>query len=409
MMTISVDDVARMDFSVAGNSARLTVCLPTRTRSPESTVMDTDEGVVQPSVPDTRRIEMVQRHRSSRFTNVSLRNEFACFVRRLYHTVMIGNRELLIDAGKAGSRLDRFLADAFPASRRSLVVEAISRGDVAVNGRPAAKSARLRAGDRVAVGQLLERVDIAVRPNFNVAVEIVHDDPELLALNKPAGTPVHPLHHAEDDTLANGLIARFPKLRRIGEDPLFPSLLHRLDTDTSGVVLAARTQRAYAALRAQFSAREVTKVYQALVHGRLKEPVTLVNRLIHDPRRRGRMLVVDDRDHVARSETRYAAVTQVAVVSATPTLSLVTATIATGVTHQIRCQLAHAGFPIVGDKVYGRGGDESLLPSRHFLHAHTITFCHPESGGPTTIEAPLPDELDAVLVEGRIGYRRPSV
>lgn len=310
---------------------------------------------------------------------------------------MIADRQFEVDAGSGQQRLDRFLVMAVPSSSRALIVEAIAAGDVTVNGRAAAKGLRLETGDAVAVTHLLESRDIRVHPNGTLPLSVVYEGPDLLAFDKPAGVPVHPIHHSERDTLANAMVARHPELQAIGDEPLFPALLHRIDTLTSGLVLAARTDDTYRAVRACFAARTVTKEYIALVEGHPPTGQTLVNALAHNPHRRGRMLVVDEKPGVARGEPRFEAASEIDVEQSFGTHTLVRVTIHTGITHQIRCQLAHAGFPIVGDAVYGAGESDELLPDRHFLHARALHFAHPVTGEQIAIRAALPAELLGVL------------
>lgn len=310
---------------------------------------------------------------------------------------MITNHHIHVDEGHVGVRLDRFVGAACPSSKRALIAEAILNGQITVNGNRTVKAHTLDRDDAIVISQLMECTDIRVQPNADLPLTTIYQDNYIIALNKPAGMPVHPIHHTETGTLANALVARFPELQAIGDEALFPALVHRIDTQTSGIVIAARTEEAYGNLRAQFSAREATKVYVALVAGRLASGLTLKNRLAHDTSRRGKMLVVDEHDYMARGEQRFEAISDIKVVEVLPKHSLVQVTIHTGITHQIRCQLAHAGYPIVGDTVYGAAGSTTLLPDRHFLHAASVALRHPRDTNPFRVEAPLPSELMELL------------
>jgi 23S rRNA pseudouridine1911/1915/1917 synthase len=316
---------------------------------------------------------------------------------------MITNREFTVSADQADRRLDQFVTRACPSSKRSLVVDAIGAGDITINGRRGAKGHRVAVGDTIGIRTLFECNDVRVTPNDTIPLTIVHADRHLLVFDKPAGIPVHPIHHSETGTLANAAVARFPELQDIGDDPLFPALVHRIDTDTSGLVLAARSPDVYRTLRDQFAARAVTKEYVALVEGTVPSPLVLTNLLVHSPHRRGKMLVVDDKPRTAPNEQRFEAISSVETERAFSSHALVRVVIRTGITHQIRCQLAHAGLPLVGDRVYGRPERSDLLPGRHFLHARALEFAHPANGEQFSVRAELPAELEAVLdaISGR--------
>lgn len=306
--------------------------------------------------------------------------------------ILIEHADWTVDERSKGMRLDRFLTERAPATTRTLAAEAIAEGAVQVNGAPQPKAYRLLPGERVTVARLLEFRDVVVRPNPGIDIEVVFEDAHLFALNKPAGLAVHPLHHTETNTLANGLVARFAGLETlVGDNPLFPAMAHRIDTGTSGLVLAARTREAYGALRGLFNAREVGKDYLAIVHGRVAGPLDLSHYLAHDAKRRGRMRIVDG-PAGDEPEPRYLAESHVRPLRRGPQHSLVNVFIRTGITHQIRCQLAGAGHPVVGDRVYG---PPETTESRHFLHAWRLEFVHPKTGKPLTIEAPPPPEFEA--------------
>jgi 23S rRNA pseudouridine1911/1915/1917 synthase len=261
-----------------------------------------------------------------------------------------------------------------------------------LNGRPADKGIKLRVGDEIDVRRLLEAEDVRVAADAGVRVDLIYEDASLLAINKPAGMAVHPLRPEERGTLANALVARWPELAGIGDQPLMAGVVHRIDTDTSGLVLVARTQAAHDGLRAQFRAQSVCKRYLALVEGRVRGAGKLVHDLAHLPSDRGRM--VDARGLQTPGRPMHA-VTIYEPVRRIGTRSLLEVTIFTGVTHQIRCQLALAGHPIVGDTRYGAQAEPGF--DRHFLHAASITFKHPATGAELTLSAPIGPDLKALL------------
>jgi len=308
---------------------------------------------------------------------------------------MIRGQTWEVDPSDAAARLDLFVLAKVPSSSRSLVEQAVAAGAILLNGRASAKGARLQAGDRVTVAELLEKADLVVAPDPSVALQVLHEDETLIVFDKPAGLPVHPLKPGEKGTLAGGMVARYPELAVIGDDPLFPALVHRIDTDTSGLVMAARSPEAYAFLREEFRQRRVRKEYTALVLGVVKGAGRLEHLLAHRRGPEHRMVVVEPGEKAERLKAMRA-VTEYAVKRAMEACTLLDIVIHTGVTHQIRCQLAEAGWPIAGDALYGPG-DTGLGLSRQFLHASGLTLAHPATRVETRFESPLPPDLLAAL------------
>ena len=296
-----------------------------------------------------------------------------------------------------GERLDRQLLRLFPWLDRTTVQELIANGHVVLNRKPVKKGARLSSGDILDCHDIPEPDDLRLQPNPGLPLHILYEDDSLLALDKPAGQPTHPLRATETDTLANALVARFPALASIGDDHLFPALLHRLDTQTSGLVLAAKTSPAYAALRAQFRRFTVKKHYTALVHGAVDEPGRLDASLTHQTRSPCKMAVVRNPDKIPSSD-QFAALTEWTPIQTGTEFSLLDVVIFTGVTHQIRCHLAAAGHPIVGDALYGSpalplvSGLQSQVSSHHWLHAARIILTHPATAKSLDLSCPLPSD-----------------
>jgi len=305
---------------------------------------------------------------------------------------MIAQTQFEVSSDEAGKRLDAVVRARFPSSPATLVRRAIEEGAIVVQGRDVGKGVKVRAGEVVAVTQLLETSDLRVTPNPALPLTILFRDADLVAVNKPAGMAVHPLRPEETDTLANALVARFPEIAGLGDQPLLAGVAHRIDTDTSGVVLAARTASAFEALRAQFAARQVEKTYVALVAGIVKQDGELTHDLAHHPTSRGRMV---DARSLRVPERPMRAVTAFRVLRRVGDNTLLEITIFTGVTHQIRCQLALIEHPLLGDTLY-HGPEVPGFP-RHFLHAAVVAFTHPRTGEPVRIEAPLTPDLRALL------------
>jgi len=296
--------------------------------------------------------------------------------------------ERAVPEGAAPDRLDRAVADDFGISR-ARAMEWIAQGRVRVEGKRAPKGAPVSAGARICV--TLPPPDRPV-PQPELPIRIVHADAHLVVADKPAGMPSHPLQPGEKGTAANALVGRFPELASIGPSPREGGLVHRLDTDTSGLLLAARTQAAHALLRAQFSARTVEKGYLALVAGEIHAGGEIALPLLHDPRDARRMQAASDPDYAEEHGARPA-VTRFEPVERRGGFTLLEVEIPTGVMPQIRVHLAHLGFPIAGDALYG-GPDVPGL-ARHFLHASRLAFAHPD-GSRARYESPLPADLEAV-------------
>ena len=302
-----------------------------------------------------------------------------------------------ITAKEGGVRLDAALLSAFPATTRAFVREAVESGQVLVNGRRAAKGLKLRGGERIDVISLAEASDNTVAPDPSVRLRTLFEDDHLLAFDKPAGMPVQPLARTETGTLMNGVAARYPECIPLGDRPLMAGALHRIDADTSGLVLVARTAAAFDALRAQFSEQTVKKTYLALVEGTVAVGGTLENDLVHDPTLPFCRMVDIRRARLSEQEKSRLrplhAVTNFRPIGRTfeenEERTLLEVTIFTGVTHQIRAQLALAGMHIVNDRLYGAFAVENQ--TGHCLHALAAKFRHPASGDETEIRTPLPD------------------
>ena len=285
-------------------------------------------------------------------------------------------------------RLDKAVLARAPGSTRALVAACFAAGGVRADGKPASKSDRLAAGTRIDVAGLAETGDRAVGPEPDAPLAVVFEDASLVAFDKPAGQPCHPVRPRERGTLAGAALARYPELASVGGDPAIPGLLHRLDAGTSGLVLAARTQAAFAAVRAQIAAHEVRKVYLALVEGAVERAGGVSGHLAHADSFRGRMRCVSGGSlpHGERpmfAETFYRPMRRIGA------FTLLEVTILTGVTHQIRCQLASIGHPVAGDALYGAHPLPSGEPG-HRLHALSMSFRHPATDRETTVRAPAP-------------------
>jgi 23S rRNA pseudouridine1911/1915/1917 synthase len=287
-------------------------------------------------------------------------------------------------AGDSGKRLDLYLHERLPEYSRARLQEWIKAGRVQVN------NVRQKASYLLHGSEAIE-IDPAAPPPLraqpeDLPLEILYEDADLLAVNKPAGMVVHSGAGRHSGTLVNALLHRFRTLSKVGGE-LRPGIVHRLDRLTSGVILVARTDAAHRHLAEQFSSRQVEKVYLALVHGRMKsDRGKIATPITRDPIRRVRM--------TAKLARGRSAITEYKVIRRFDKFSLLGVRIGTGRTLQIRVHLASIGHPVAGDKLYG--APASTL-GRYFLHAQRITFASPASGERITVEAPLPAELEQYL------------
>ena len=303
---------------------------------------------------------------------------------------MINDVEFIADKG--GVRLDAALLSYFPTSSRAFCKEACASGNVLVNGRNVVKGTKLRGGEKIFVKELAETSDNRVMPDLNVRVRCVFEDEVLLAFDKPVDEPVQPLSRHETGTLMNGVVARWPEVREVGDSPLIAGAAHRIDAGTLGLVLVARTQEAFDNLREQFSRHEVKKTYLALVEGTVAVGCTLENDLAHDPTVPFCRMIDASRARFPVSESLHA-VTSYKPIGFTKVgnedRTLLEVTIHTGVTHQIRAQLAFAGMHIINDRLYGAFAVENQVG--HCLHALAASFIHPTSGVECQIRTPYPE------------------
>jgi 23S rRNA pseudouridine1911/1915/1917 synthase len=303
--------------------------------------------------------------------------------------------ELVVDGASDGERLDVYVGRALGLSRARLK-SLFEAGGVRVAGRRAKKGQTVRAGEHV-------RVEIAHQdprpiPEPERPLHVLHQDEALLFVYKPAGWPSHPLAAGERGTVVNALVARFPECVEASEDPREGGLCHRLDVQTSGVLLAARERGVWTRMRELFSGRDIDKRYWALVAGPIADEGEIHLPLRHVPRHPDRVEPAPDGRDAREALTSF----QVLVRSGE--YSLVEARIVTGVLHQVRAHLAGIGAPLVGDAQYGG----STLPGleRFFLHSRSLGFEHPVTRESIQVQSPLPPELSNALE--RIGITPPS-
>ena len=328
-------------------------------------------------------------------------------------------RAIDVSAEAAGQRLDQFIAANLEGVSRSRVQLLLDQGDVLVDGKHEKASLKLRGGERIVLTGEPHPAPLKATAE-DIPLDVVFEDADLAVVNKPAGMMVHAGAGQSDDersrgTLVNALLFRFKKLSSSAGE-LRPGIVHRLDKDTSGLIVVAKNDRTHAALGEMFSGRQMKKTYIALVQGSLaKDRGTITAAVSRDPLRRTRMTVQPN-------ENARSAVSHYEVVRRLTTrfgkFTLVKVRIETGRTHQIRVHMASLGHPVVGDTLYGGAGQltdqvaaqagrskaarrkaepELLRLGRNFLHAANLEFAHPGTGKLLQLEAPLPGELASFL------------
>jgi 23S rRNA pseudouridine1911/1915/1917 synthase len=289
--------------------------------------------------------------------------------------------ELIVPQESNRLRLDQFLARELTKFSRSRIQTLIRSQNVTLNGSPARPRDLVRAGDRIQVNEPPpEKLDN--RPEA-IPLDVLYEDDELIVINKPAGLVVHPGAGQREHTLVNALLHHFPKLSGIGGKER-PGIVHRLDKETSGCLVVAKTDEAHRHLSTQFAERRVEKVYLALVAGKLRRRAgTIEEKIGRHPVHRQRMSVAFQRGRAAKTEYR--------VLSSSAEMSLVECKLHSGRTHQIRVHLHHLGHPVLGDKIYG-GKFAKSFP-RQMLHALRLGFEHPRTREWKKFEAPQPRDF----------------
>ena len=290
-----------------------------------------------------------------------------------------------------GERLDHYLVRMGHAASRRDARAMVGRGAVRLNGRRGIKGAVVHAGDNVEV-EASPALD-AIEANADLPLEVLFEDSALVVVNKPGGVPCHPLRPGERGTVMNAVVERFPETAAVGDKPIEGGLIHRLDNGTSGALMIARTDDAFTTLRRAIRAGAIKRKYLAMVTGNLRAPITLSAPIAHHPKNPRRMVACDAPD--AERLAARAALTRVEPVQRVGDFTLVAVIPSTGMRHQIRVHLAHAGFPIVGDLLYG-GAPCELEAQRFWLHLAEIELESPASGA-IKVSAPLSSDLKQML------------
>lgn len=299
-----------------------------------------------------------------------------------------------------GERLDRVVS-MLDGCSRSMAAQLIEQGAVAVDGSIVRQKSFRVEGDMRVSFEPVAVEQVKVEGDEGVEFDVVHVDDDIVVVNKPPGLVVHPGAGRPDATMANGLVARFPEIAAVG-DPARPGIVHRLDADTSGLLVVARSEAAYPVLVEALSLHEVERVYAAVVLGQVVDDRGVIDAPIgRSTRNRTRMAVVADGRH---ARTHY----QVLARSAASDTTWLRCRLETGRTHQIRVHLAAIDHPVIGDRAYGARAGSAYI-DRVCLHAHELAFEHPTNGEPMRFQAPIPPDFERVLAAtGLVGSVDPS-
>lgn len=286
-------------------------------------------------------------------------------------------------------RLDLFLKDRLKKISRSKIQKAIKGGQVTVDGLTVKSGHKLKPGEVVEILTEESTPDIELEPQ-EIKLNIIYEDSQVIVIDKPAGLTVHPGAGQPRGTLVNGLVFFYPEIKNVGS-PLRPGIVHRLDKDTSGLMVVARTQAAYHSLRRQFEDRSVEKVYLGLAAGRFKDKKGIIDLPVgRHPAERQKMSVKSRKPRVA--------ITRYEVLREFKHSTLLALKPLTGRTHQLRVHLSALGHPLLGDSRYGQTDEKKRKPgSRLFLHAFELSFEHPVKKERLKFRCPLPANLQEIL------------
>ena len=294
--------------------------------------------------------------------------------------------EFVVSGEEAGERVDVFLRRHVPDMSRAKAKALAADGAVRIDGRRSRKGTLLQPGQTVQLDSAPPPKEFQAAPNAALPLSVIHEHADWVVVDKPAGMAMHPLRPEENDTLCNALVARYPEMAEVGYATREPGILHRLDNETSGLVLAARNAEAFASLRETLTGNGIDKRYMALVAGEVVAPKTIDTPLAHEPSDKRKVKACFDEREVERLGARPA-LTEILSSEAHGEHSLIEVLASSARRHQVRVHLAAFGHPLVGDELYG--GPEGS--ARHLLHASMLAF---EYGGERfEVRSPLPADF----------------
>ena len=317
-------------------------------------------------------------------------------------TIIISNiefnkMEFIVEIEKSRMRLDKYLTEKVPGISRVKIQTAIKDGAVTVNNSRALKSSqKLNASDRVSIPEeiiMTPTEETGIIPDSKIALDIVYEDDDVVVINKPAGLMVHPTLSVRSGTLVNALLDRYPEIVNVGENPLRPGIVHRLDKNTSGLIIVAKNQNSFLFLKEQFLSKKIQKTYLAIVCGVPPKNEGEINYDIRPSKMSQMKKVAVKRLSEPQIKSRREAKTLYKILKNFKGFTLVEAKPLTGRTHQIRVHLSAIGCPILGDHLYGSKSD---LAARQMLHAEKLTFTTP-NGKALSLEIPPPEDFKKIL------------
>lgn len=300
-------------------------------------------------------------------------------------------KNIIIEKNNSDLRIDKFLVKEFFSYTRGEIIRQIKNGNITINGKGVKPSYILKEGDRLEIN--LEEDNTELIPDKKIKLEIIFQNENIIVVNKPAGMQVHPDSNEKNNTLANALIAKFPEIESVGEDPMRPGIIHRLDKDTSGIMVIARNQKTFEELKNKFKNREIEKKYWAIVYGRVEKNDGIIDKPLARATTYRKQVVAGKKTQTKIRE----AVTYYKVLKNWDSSSLLEVAPKTGRTHQIRVHLTSVGHPIVGDKVYKAKNIKLLETARQMLHAKSIKFSLFEED--FSFEAPIPEDFNQFLTK----------
>ena len=285
---------------------------------------------------------------------------------------------------ETGERIDSFLSGKTEFTR-TRIQQLIKERNIMVNGKATKSSYKIEKDDEIAI-EVPEAETTEIKPE-NIKIDIVYEDSYIAVINKQAGLVVHPAHGHCSGTLVNAILYHIKDLSGINGE-IRPGIVHRLDKDTSGLIVIAKNDKVHAALTEMFQEKKIRKTYLAILKGKLnKSEGKVVTQIGRDKNDRKKMTVIDD---ITKGKT---AITNYRVISQNSLFTLVKVNIETGRTHQIRVHMRHLGYPILGDSVYGRKDNEK----RQMLHAYRLKFLHPVTGNPMEFAGEIPEDFQRAL------------
>ncbi len=301
-------------------------------------------------------------------------------------------KKITISPKNSGQRIDKFLTQEFFCNEKSRgeIIRLIKEGKVIVGRKKIKPSYVLKEGDEVEVKET--KKNSKIKPNEKIFFEVIFKNDDFIIIDKPAGLAVHPVDFESEDTLVNGLVAKFPEIENVGDDPLRPGIVHRLDRETSGVMIVARNQESFELLKKSFKNREVQKKYLALVWGNLEKKKDTIKKPIARSSDYKKQVIAGKKTKTKVRE----AVTEYEVKNRFPNFDLVEARPKTGRMHQIRVHFFSIGHPVVGDKKYKlKKISDSSSPKRQLLHAKEIRFFL--RGKEYSFQSELPSDFEKYL------------